>query len=111
MRTGASPPSLDVAMRIGEAFNAPSTTSCSLTSPAAPCTRPRTPWGDRLSGVAELGEEDVVALANVIDGLVAKSRLRTLAGGISSARLLAPLDASFHAYSSIRPSTKRGIDP
>jgi hypothetical protein len=39
--------------------------------------------GDRLSGVAELGDEDVAALANVIDGLVAKSRLRTLAGGIS----------------------------
>ena len=35
--------------------------------------------GDRLAGVAELSDDDANALRNVIDGLIAKSRLRTLA--------------------------------
>lgn len=35
--------------------------------------------GDRLVGVAELADEDAAALRNVINGFIAKSRIRTLA--------------------------------
>jgi len=38
--------------------------------------------GDRLAAVAELSEEDLASLLNVLDGLVAKSRLRALAGDL-----------------------------
>jgi len=39
--------------------------------------------GDRLAAVAELPPDDRASLLNIIDGLVAKNRLKTLAGGIS----------------------------
>jgi transcriptional regulator with XRE-family HTH domain len=39
--------------------------------------------GDRLDGLTELPPDDLTALLNVIDGLVAKTRLKALAGGIS----------------------------
>jgi hypothetical protein len=39
--------------------------------------------GDRLAAVAELGDDELAVLNGVIDGLVAKSRLRALAGGVS----------------------------
>ena len=39
--------------------------------------------GDRLSVLSELSEEDLAALLNVLDALVAKSRLKALAGGIA----------------------------
>jgi gluconate kinase len=39
--------------------------------------------GDRLAAIAELNDDDRASLLNVIDGLVTKSRVRTLAGGVS----------------------------
>jgi transcriptional regulator with XRE-family HTH domain len=39
--------------------------------------------GDGLAAVAELPADDLAALLNIIDGLVAKNRLKTLAGGLS----------------------------
>jgi transcriptional regulator with XRE-family HTH domain len=39
--------------------------------------------GDRLAAVGELSEEDLASLLNVLDGLVAKSRLRALAGDLA----------------------------
>jgi transcriptional regulator with XRE-family HTH domain len=39
--------------------------------------------GDRLSAVAELPADDLAALLNIIDGLVANNRLKNLAGGLS----------------------------
>ena len=39
--------------------------------------------GDRLAVVAELNDDELVVLRSVIDGLVAKSRLRALAGDVS----------------------------
>jgi hypothetical protein len=39
--------------------------------------------GDRLAAVAGLPCDDLAALLNIIDGLVAKNRLKTLAGGLS----------------------------
>lgn len=41
------------------------------------------PLGEHLGDLAELSEEDRSALLNVLDGLVAKSRLKALVGGIS----------------------------
>jgi len=38
--------------------------------------------GERLADLAELSDEDRAALLNVLDALVAKSRLKALAGGI-----------------------------
>ena len=51
--------------------------------PRRPLHAPENILGDRLAGVAELSDEDANALRNVIDGLVAKSRLRTLASDVS----------------------------
>jgi transcriptional regulator with XRE-family HTH domain len=39
--------------------------------------------GDRLGGLSELSGDDLASLLNVLDALVAKSRLKALAGGIS----------------------------
>ena len=44
---------------------------------------PENALGDRITAVAELGDDELGVLRSVIDGLVAKSRLRALAGGIS----------------------------
>ncbi len=41
------------------------------------------PLGEHLGDLAELSEEDRSTLLNVLDGLVAKSRLKALGGGIS----------------------------
>jgi hypothetical protein len=41
------------------------------------------PLGEHLGDLAELSEEDRSSLLNVLDGLVAKSRLKALVGGIS----------------------------
>jgi transcriptional regulator with XRE-family HTH domain len=38
---------------------------------------------DALAAVAELPPDDLASLLNIIDGLVAKNRLKTLAGGLS----------------------------
>lgn len=39
--------------------------------------------GGRLAELSELSDEDRAALLNVLDGLLAKSRLKALAGGIA----------------------------
>jgi len=43
----------------------------------------RRPLGDHLAAVAELPADDLAALLSIIDGLVAKNRLKALAGGLS----------------------------
>jgi transcriptional regulator with XRE-family HTH domain len=43
---------------------------------------PENVLGDHLALVAELGEDELAVVRSVIDGLVAKKRLRTLAGGL-----------------------------
>jgi transcriptional regulator with XRE-family HTH domain len=44
---------------------------------------PENVLGDHLALVAELGDEELAVVRSVIDGLVAKRRLRSLAGGLS----------------------------
>jgi transcriptional regulator with XRE-family HTH domain len=39
--------------------------------------------GERLAGLSELSGDDLSSLLNVLDALVAKNRLKALAGGIS----------------------------
>ena len=38
--------------------------------------------GDRLAAIGELSADDLSSLLNVVDGLVAKSRLRAMAGDL-----------------------------
>lgn len=48
-----------------------------------PLHAPENILGDRLTELAELGDEDRAWLLNVIDGLLTESRIKTLAGGIN----------------------------
>lgn len=52
-------------------------------SPRRPLHAPENALGDRLAVVAELSNEEIGVLRSAIDGLVAKSRLRTLASGVT----------------------------
>lgn len=79
---GRITPSLEVAARIAEALDVSMDHLVFEAVPRRPLHGPENALGDRLAAVGELGEEDLASLANVIDGLVAKSRLGTLAGGL-----------------------------
>jgi len=76
-------PSADAIVRLAEALDV----SCDYLllddAPRRPLQAAENALGDRLSAVAELSAEDLASLRNVIDALVAKSRLKALAGGIS----------------------------
>ena len=76
-------PSIDAVVRIAEAFNVSLDYLLVETVPRRPLHAAEHSLGDRLAVVGELSDEDLGALLNVVDGLVAKSRLRALAGGIS----------------------------
>jgi transcriptional regulator with XRE-family HTH domain len=76
-------PSLDVAMRIAETLEVSLDHLVFDDVPRRPLHAAENILGDRLAGVAELSDEDAAALRNVIDGLIAKSRLRTLASDVS----------------------------
>ncbi len=52
-------------------------------SPRRSLHAPENILGDRVGTVAELTDDELGVLRSVIDGLVAKSRLRALAGGVS----------------------------
>lgn len=52
-------------------------------SPRRALHAPENALGDRLAVVAELSDEELAVLRSVIDGVVAKSRLRALANGVS----------------------------
>jgi transcriptional regulator with XRE-family HTH domain len=80
---GRITPSLDVAMRIAEVLNTSLDHLAFDDIPRRPLDAAENILGDRLAGVAELNDEDATALRNVIDGLIAKSRLRTLASDVS----------------------------
>jgi transcriptional regulator with XRE-family HTH domain len=80
---GRITPSLDVAMRIAEVLNVSLDHLVFDDVPRRPLHAAENILGDRLAGVAELGDDDLAALRNVIDGLIAKSRLRTLASDVS----------------------------
>lgn len=69
-------------MRLAEAFNVSLDHLVFDDVPSRPLHAAENALGDRLAVVAELDDDDLTSLRNVIDGLVAKRRLRVLADDI-----------------------------
>ena len=80
---GRITPSLDAAMRLAEAFNVSLDHLAFDDAPRRPLHAAENVLGDRLAVVSELDADDLTSLRNIIDGLVAKRRLRVLANDIS----------------------------
>ena len=80
---GRITPGLDTAMRIAEAFNVSLDHLTFDDVPRRALHAAENVLGDRLAAVSELDDDDLTSLRNVIDGLVAKRRLRVLANDIT----------------------------
>ena len=80
---GRITPSLDVLARIAEVLDVSLDYLVFEDVPRRRLRAAENALGDRLSQVAELPEADLTALVSVLDGLVAKSRLKALAGGFN----------------------------
>ena len=76
-------PSAEAVVKIAEALDVTTDYLLVETSPRRSLHAPENILGDRLAVVAELPDDDLGVLRSVIDGLVAKTRLRALAGGVS----------------------------
>lgn len=76
-------PSLDAAMRLAEAFDVSLDYLVFDQAPRRALHAPENALGDRLAVVSELDHDDLASLRNIIDGLVAKRRLRLLANDIT----------------------------
>lgn len=80
---GRITPSADALVRLAETF----AVSCDYLlvddAPRRPFRSPEDSLGDRLAGLAELGDHDRELVLSFIDALVTKTRLKALAGGIS----------------------------
>lgn len=74
-------PSLDALARIAQALNVSLDHLVFDNIDRRPLHAPENILGDRLTAIAELNDDDRTAPLNVIDGLVTKSRVRTLASG------------------------------
>jgi transcriptional regulator with XRE-family HTH domain len=76
-------PSADALVRLAQAFDV----SCDYLlvdgAPRRPFRSAEDALGDRLATIAELGDHDRELVLSFIDALVTKTRLKTLAGGIS----------------------------
>jgi transcriptional regulator with XRE-family HTH domain len=81
--TGKITPSLDAIVRIGEAFNVSIDHLLVDDIPRRPLHAAEHGLGDRLAALGELSGDDLASLLHMLDALVAKNRLKTLAGGIS----------------------------
>ncbi len=76
-------PSLDVLARIAENLNVSIDHLVFDDIPRRPLHNPENILGDRLTAITELNDDDRHSLLNVIDGLVTKSRLKTLTDNVS----------------------------
>ncbi|MDA8044451.1 MAG: helix-turn-helix transcriptional regulator [Actinomycetota bacterium] len=76
-------PNIDGIVRIAEAFNVSIDHLLVDGIPRRPLHSAEHNLGDHLANIGELSESDLEALTNVVDGLVAKNRLKILAGGLS----------------------------
>lgn len=80
---GRITPSLEVLARIAEALNVSLDYLVFEDVPRRPLHAAENVLGDRLGAIAELDDQDRASLLNVIDGLVTKSRLKVMTGGLS----------------------------
>lgn len=80
---GHMTPSAEAVAKLAEVLDVSTDYLLFEASPRRALHAPENALGDRLAVVAELSDEELGVLRSVIDGLVAKSRLRTLAGGVS----------------------------
>lgn len=80
---GRITPSAEALVRIAQILNVSIDHLLIDDIPRRPLHATQDVLGDRLTAVAELPADDLAALLNIIDGLVAKNRLKTLAGGLS----------------------------
>ena len=76
-------PSAEAVVKIAEALDVTTDYLLVEASPRRSLNAPESILGGRLAIVAELLLDDLGVLRSVIGGLVAKSRLKALAGGIS----------------------------
>jgi transcriptional regulator with XRE-family HTH domain len=80
---GRITPSADALVRLAEGFDV----SCDYllldNAPRRTFRSPEDALGDRLAGLAELGDHGRDLVLSFIDALVTKTRLKALAGGIS----------------------------
>lgn len=78
---GRITPSLDALARIAETLNVSLDHLVFDDIPRRPLHTPENVLGDRLAAIAELDDDNRHSLLNVIDGLVTKARIKTIAGG------------------------------
>jgi len=76
-------PSAEARVRLAETYNVSIDRLLIDAVPRRALHAPENALGDGLAVVAELSDDELAVLGSVIDGLVAKSRLRILAGGVS----------------------------
>jgi transcriptional regulator with XRE-family HTH domain len=81
--TGKITPSLDAIVRIAEALNISIDHLLIDDIPRRPLHAAVHNLGDRLAALGELSDDDLASLLHMLDAVVAKNRLRTLADGIS----------------------------
>jgi transcriptional regulator with XRE-family HTH domain len=81
--TGKITPSLDAIIRIAQALNVSIDHLLIDDIPRRPLHAAEHNLGDRLTALSELSEDDLGSLLHMLDALVAKNRLKTLAGGIT----------------------------
>jgi len=79
---GRITPSAEALVRLAETLNVSIAHLLVDGIPRRPLHSAQDALGDRLAAVAELPPDDLASLLNIIDGLVAKNRLTTLAGGL-----------------------------
>lgn len=80
---GKMTPSAEAVVRLAEVLDVTTDYLLIESSPRRALHAPENVLGDRLNTVSELTDEELGVVLSVIDGLVAKNRLRTLAGGLS----------------------------
>jgi transcriptional regulator with XRE-family HTH domain len=80
---GRITPSAEALVRLAETLNVSIDHLLVDGIPRRPLHSAHDALGDHLAAVAELPRDDLASLLNIIDGLVAKNRLKALASGIS----------------------------
>lgn len=80
---GRMTPSAEAVVKLAEVLDVSTDYLLVDDSPRRALHGPENILGDRLAAVTELTDDELGVLRSVIDGLVAKSRLRALAGGVS----------------------------